>query len=74
MQPGKYPKNAKIPGFRPGKAPYDVVKRIYGEEIIEERAVEELINKIYPEIIKEYRIEPYGPGNLMRLSKKSTKI
>ena len=33
-------KESKIPGFRPGKAPYDVVQRIYGEDYIEERAVE----------------------------------
>lgn len=57
-------KESKIPGFRPGKAPYDVIKRIYGEELIEERAVEELVNKIYPDLIKEAKIKPYGPGKL----------
>jgi trigger factor len=57
-------RESKIPGFRPGKAPYDVIMRIYGEELIEERAVEELVNKIYPEIIKETEIKPYGPGKL----------
>ncbi|MDO9545463.1 MAG: trigger factor family protein, partial [Pelolinea sp.] len=57
-------RESKIPGFRPGKAPYDVIARIYGEELIEERAVEELVNKIYPEIIKEAGIKPYGPGKL----------
>lgn len=57
-------KESKIPGFRPGKAPFDVIKRIYGEELIEERAVEELVNKVYPEIIKEAEINPYGPGKL----------
>ncbi len=57
-------KESKIPGFRPGKAPYDVIMRIYGEELIEERAVEELVNKIYPDLIKEAKIKPYGPGKL----------
>jgi len=57
-------KSAKIPGFRPGKAPYDVVMRLYGEDAIEERAVEDLINKVYPEVIKESGVEPYGPGKL----------
>ena len=60
----KISKSAKIPGFRPGKAPFDVVLRLYGEEMIEERAVEELINEIYPEVIDESGIEPYGPGKL----------
>lgn len=57
-------KSAKIPGFRPGKAPYDVILRMYGEEAIEERAVEELVNKIYPEVIEKSGIDPYGPGKL----------
>ena len=57
-------KTAKIPGFRPGKAPYDVVARMYGEELIEERAVEDLINTIYPEVIEKSGIDPYGPGKL----------
>jgi trigger factor len=60
----KISKSAKIPGFRPGKAPYDVVLRLYGQEVIDERAVEELINKIYPEVIEKSGIDPYGPGKL----------
>ena len=57
-------KDSKIPGFRPGKAPYDVVQRIYGEDYIEERAVELVINELYPQILKEADIKPYGPGKL----------
>lgn len=62
---------SKIPGFRPGKAPYDVIKRIYGEELIEERAVEELVNVIYPKLIKEAKIKPYGPGKLNEIISKN---
>jgi len=64
-------KESKIPGFRPGKAPYDVIKRTYGEELIEERAVEELVNKIYPELIEEAKIKPYGPGKLDEIISKN---
>jgi len=60
----KISKSAKIPGFRPGKAPYDVVLRLYGQELIEERAVEDLINITYPEVIEKSGIDPYGPGKL----------
>ena len=63
-------KGSKIPGFRPGKAPYDVVKRTYGEELIEERAVELLVNQIYPELLKEADIKPHGPGNLEEIISK----
>ncbi len=64
-------KESKVPGFRPGKAPYDVIKRIYGEELIEERAVEELVNVIYPKLIKEAKIKPYGPGKLDEIISKN---
>ena len=64
-------KESKIPGFRPGKAPYDVVLRIYGEDYIEERAVDLMINELYPQIIKEADIKPYGPGKLDNILEKN---
>jgi len=57
-------KRIKIPGFRPGKAPYGVVLRQVGEGHVVEEALELLIEEQYPEIIKEAQIEPYGPGRL----------
>lgn len=63
-------KESKIPGFRPGKAPYDVVVRIYGEEYIEERALDFIINEVYPEVIKEADLKPYGPGKLEEVIEK----
>ncbi len=54
----------KIPGFRPGKAPYPIVLRQVGEVSLLEEAIEILIQDIYPEIIKTAEIEPYGPGSL----------
>jgi len=64
-------KGSKIPGFRPGKAPYDVVKRAFGEDLIEERAVELLVNQIYPDLLKEADIKPHGPGNLEEIISKN---
>lgn len=60
----KIAKEAKIPGFRPGKAPFDVVRRLYGEKLIEEQAVELLVDDLYPQILKEAGIEPGGSGQL----------
>jgi trigger factor len=57
-------KESKIPGFRPGKAPYDVVRRIYGEDMIEKQAVELLIDDEYPKILDEAKIQPGGTGQL----------
>ena len=55
---------SKIPGFRPGKAPYPVVVRYIGEPVILEEAIEILIDELYPKAIEEAKISPYGPGTL----------
>lgn len=55
-------RKTKIPGFRPGKAPYAIVQRFVGEETILDEGLEILIRDIYPKIIEEAGIQPYGPG------------
>lgn len=55
---------AKIPGFRPGKAPYPVVLRMYGDEAIREQAIEILVDDKYPAILDEAKIEASGAGKL----------
>lgn len=60
----KLARQVKIPGFRPGKAPYPVIVRHLGEPAIVEEAVEILVNDIYPQAIEEAEIEPYGMGSL----------
>ncbi len=57
----------KVPGFRPGKAPYSVVLRQVGEAAILEEALDILLQDIYPSIIEEAKIEPYGPGSLQNV-------
>lgn len=60
---------AKIPGFRPGKAPYDVISRLYGEPAIEEESIELMMEDVYPEILTEAKISPAAPGTLEDVSK-----
>lgn len=60
----KISKNTKIPGFRPGKAPYQVVVNHYGEGAIVQEAIDLLIDQDYSKILKEAEIEPAGVGNL----------
>ncbi|MCZ2123602.1 MAG: trigger factor [Anaerolineales bacterium] len=55
---------SKIPGFRPGKAPYEVVARTFGEGAITEQALDLIIDKEYANILKEAGIEPGGSGAL----------
>lgn len=57
-------RQVKVPGFRPGKAPYQVIVRQVGEEAIIEEALEVLVKDIYPKVLDEAEIQPYGPGQL----------
>jgi len=63
----KIAKQAKIPGFRPGKAPYDVILRIYGEGVINEEAIELLIDEQYAKVLEEASVTPSGPGSLQEI-------
>lgn len=54
----------KIAGFRPGKIPYDVIVRTYGESAVREQALDVLVDDLYPRLLKEAEIEPAAPGTL----------
>ncbi|HWS23347.1 MAG TPA: trigger factor [Anaerolineales bacterium] len=60
----KIASKVKVPGFRPGKAPYHVIKNMYGESAITEEAIEIVVDEIYPQAIKEAEIEPGAAGHL----------
>jgi trigger factor len=53
-----------LPGFRPGKAPYDVVVRRVGEETFRVEAIEELIQPVFEEAIDQANTEMYGRPSL----------
>ncbi len=56
-----------IPGFRPGKAPYDVVVRSFGEGAIVEDAVDLLLDEVYPKALEEAKLEPGASGSLEKV-------
>ena len=49
--------SAKIEGFRPGKAPYEVVKNKVGEHAIYERAAEEAVRHSWSEVVQKVLAE-----------------
>ncbi len=53
-----------IPGFRKGKAPYNIVQRFFGEAPILEDAIEILGNDVYKQALDESGVAPYAPGQL----------
>lgn len=60
----KISEKAKIPGFRPGKAPYDVILRYYGEAAITEEAIEILVDENYSKAVDEAGLKPGAAGSL----------
>ena len=57
-------RRARIPGFRPGKAPYYLVERYLGKEYLYGKAVESLGPDVYKEALEQAGIEPYAQGSL----------
>lgn len=53
----------KIPGFRPGKAPKDVVKKQYSHKI-RSQAIEQVINEALTESMTENNITPLAQPNV----------
>jgi len=57
-------KDKKIPGYRPGKAPYSLIVNHLGEGAIIDQALGSFLDEIYPKVLDELEDDPYGPGKL----------
>jgi trigger factor len=51
-------RNVKIPGFRPGRAPKNVVEKRIGKEYIQTEVRDYLVNKTYQSAVKELELIP----------------
>jgi trigger factor len=63
-----FAKRVKIPGFRPGKAPYHVIERTVGADAIRQTAIENLVKYYYAQILEEAAVQPYDVGILEEIS------
>ncbi|WP_232226745.1 trigger factor [Algiphilus aromaticivorans] len=50
---------AKVPGFRPGKAPLKVVRQQYGEQARAD-AISEIVRETWPEAMQQAEVSPAG--------------
>ena len=66
----KSSKYFNIPGFRKGKAPFNIVERMYGDEIFYEDAFNELVPSIYEKEIEENKIEAVSRPDIHKKKKK----
>ncbi len=60
-----YAKQGTVKGFRPGKAPRDVIRRLYDKQIIEGLR-DHLLAKGFQEALKKHKFEPIAELNLQQ--------
>jgi trigger factor len=60
-------KGKNIPGFRPGKAPYQRIVTHFGEAAVIDHALDHFLDDVYPQIIDKIEKEPYGPGQVKEI-------
>ncbi len=61
-------KTAEIKGFRKGKAPAEVVEKKIGKEKLNNRLLEKVIRKVYPEAVKKEDLKPIVPPQVNLIS------
>ncbi len=61
---GKASKEIRIPGFRQGKAPRDLVEKAVNRDVVEAHAAQDLISDIYPKIVDELKFDPVDYPNI----------
>ena len=53
-----------IPGFRKGKAPYEIMIRHFGDGAVLEAALDDLAQLVYEQALDETKLVPIGPGQM----------
>jgi trigger factor len=65
---GRISRQVRIPGFRPGKAPYRVIIQRFGEEVVRDEAMEDLSEAVFKQALEQTELEPYAPASLEDVS------
>jgi len=62
-----YQRRSEIPGFRPGKAPLNIVKKRHSD-LIQQDLIEEALRKYYRKALEEAKIVPVAEGKITNLT------
>jgi len=65
---GRISRQVRIPGFRPGKAPYRVIVQRFGEDVVRNEALEDLSKSVFEQALEQADVEPYAPASLEDVS------
>jgi trigger factor len=61
-------KQIRIPGFRPGKAPYRIIVQRVGEEAVRNEALEDLSQSVFKRALEQAELEPYALASMEDIS------
>jgi trigger factor len=56
----KVSRDVQVPGFRKGKAPRNVIERMYGRDVFLREAADEVMDKLYRQALEQEDITPVG--------------
>ncbi len=59
----------KIPGFRPGKVPFNIIENNYAESAHAD-VLEKILQETYPEVLEKEKLNPAGMPNIKFVSSK----
>ncbi len=62
-----YQKRSEIPGFRPGKAPLNIIKKRH-HDLIQQDLIEEALRKFYGKALDEAKVTPVSEGKITNLT------
>jgi trigger factor len=57
-------KQIRIPGFRPGKAPYRIIVQRVGEDTVRNEALEDLSQSVFKRALEQAELEPYALASM----------
>jgi trigger factor len=64
-----YAQNIKVPGFRPGKVPLNIIRQRYGSDLQKE-ATQKIIERCWRDTITEHKLSPLTEPNIKEVESK----
>jgi trigger factor len=68
----EHARNAKVPGFRPGKVPLSIIRQRYGDELRQD-SIQKIIERIWKDAIAEHNLHPLAQPEIKDLENKPGK-
>jgi trigger factor len=64
-----YSRNVKVPGFRPGKVPLNIIRQRFGSDLVKE-ATQKIIERCWRDAIAEHKFAPLAEPSIKEMDNK----